>query len=338
MARSLQATLKDVARLAKVSTSTASRALSNNPAISEATREKVKECAKQLNYQPNEQARALRQSRTNIIGLIVPSLINPYFAEMGTTIQGRAAQLGMTTLIANTNEKLDELRASMEMMISQRVDGLIVVPSEGIDDLIERARDTGVPIVMLDRAIATEGVTSITSDASVGITQAVEHLKEQRHLPIGYLAGPDTTSTGRERKEAFKQACKDAGLTVEHIYHCKDYLVEEGRAGTKELLSKGVKALIAGDSMMTIGVLEQCRDENLEIGKDVAVVGFDNYPLFELQPKPITIIDQNVADMSVQAMDILYSLIEAIRKKEQLPKPQSLKTGTNLVVRQSTQF
>lgn len=338
MARSLQATLKDVARLAKVSTSTASRALSNNPAISEATREKVKQCAKQLNYQPNEQARALRQSRTNIIGLIVPSLINPYFAEMGTTIQRRAAQLGLTTLIANTNENLDELRASMEMMISQRVDGLIVVPSEGIDDLIERARDTGVPIVMLDREIATEGVTSITSDPSAGIIQAIEHLKEQGHLPIGYLAGPDTTSTGRERKEAFMRACSDAGIGAKHIYHGEDYLTEEGRAGTKELLSQGVKSLIAGDSMMTIGVLEQCRDENVEIGKDIAVVGFDNYPLFELQPKPITIIDQNVADMSVRAMDILHSLIEAIRKKEKLPEPASLKTETSLVIRQSTQF
>lgn len=337
MARSTQATLKDVARLAKVSTSTASRALSNNPAISEGTREKVKECAKQLNYQPNEQARALRQSRTNIIGLIVPSLINPYFAEMGTTIQRHAAQFGLTTLIANTNEAVDELRKAMEMMISQRVDGLIVVPSEGIDDLIERARDTGVPVVMLDRQIDLDGITSITSDPTAGITQAIDHLKEQGHLPIGYLAGPESTSTGRDRREAFTHACQQAGIDAELIYH-GDYLAEEGRAGAKELLSKGAKSLIAGDSMMTIGVLEQCRDQGCEVGKDVAVVGFDNYPLFELQPKPITIIDQNVADMSVRAMDILHSLIEAVRNKEKLPAPEVLKTETSLVVRQSTQF
>lgn len=337
MARSTQATLKDVARMAQVSTSTASRALADNPAISEPTRNRVKECAQALNYQPNEQARALRQSKTNIIGLIVPSLINPYFAEMATTIQGQAASLGLTTLIANTNERVDDLRKAMEMMISQRVDGLIVVPSEGIDDLLERARDTDVPVVMVDRAVDMEGITSITSDPTEGITQAIQHLADGGHLPIGYLSGPTTTSTGRDRCEAFKEACEKAGVDSTLIYS-GSYEVEEGRKGAHDLLAKGAQSLIAGDSMMTIGVLEQCRKENREVGKDIAVVGFDNYPLFELQPRPITIIDQNVSDMSVRAMDLLHQLIEALRRKEDLPRAEHIKTKTSLVVREFTQF
>ena len=323
-------TLKDVAEAAGVAVSTASRALADNPAVAARTRARIQNIAAGMEYRPNEQARALRRARTNTIGVIVPSLVNHYFATLVTGIQEGAAAAGLTTVIANTREDADSLAASLQVLAGQRVDGVICVPHEDCTDQILALHDAGLPIVLIDREIPSGQVPTVVSDPERGMHDAVRLLAENDALPIGYLSGPTTTSTGRQRLETFRTACTAAGLPEQPVY-LGGYEQERGRAGAADLLDRGVTALFAGDSMMTIGVIEECHRRGLAIGEDVAVIGFDRHPVFELQPRPITVIDQDVDAMAALALQTLLAGIDG-----QPTTNTRMHTPTTLIKRQST--
>ena len=323
-------TLKDVAEAAGVAVSTASRALADNPAVAARTRARIQNIAAGMEYRPNEQARALRRARTNTIGVIVPSLVNHYFATLVTGIQEGAAAAGLTTVIANTREDADSLAASLQVLAGQRVDGVICVPHEDCTDQILALHDAGLPIVLIDREIPSGQVPTVVSDPERGMHDAVRLLAETRALPIGYLSGPTTTSTGRQRLETFRTACTAAGLPEQPVY-LGGYEQERGRAGAADLLDRGVTALFAGDSMMTIGVIEECHRRGLAIGEDVAVIGFDRHPVFELQPRPVTVIDQGVDAMVTLALQTLLDSIDG-----HSPTSTRMHTPTTLITRQST--
>ncbi|WP_231909996.1 transcriptional regulator UriR [Corynebacterium cystitidis] len=324
-------TLKDVAQNAGVSVSTASRALAGNPAIACATRQKVRKVADELGYMPNVQARALKTSRTDTIGVVVPSLINYYFASMVTAIQQEARISGISTLIINTDEDPEVMHDALRGLSERGVDGIICVPHEQEADTIKNLVDHGLPVVLIDRELEGSGLPTFTSDAAGGIRAAVAELVRIDALPIGYLSGPMTTSTGRNRLAAFQAACDDAGIAPQLIFQ-GGYEQELGRQGAQSLLEQGAKSLLAGDSMMTIGVIEACHRAKKVIGEDVAVVGFDTHPVFELQPRPITVIDQHVDDMARQAFTALTGWI-----KGEAPDELHVFTETNLINRQSTQ-
>lgn len=329
--RSARPTLRDVADAAGVSVSTVSRALADNPAVAKATRGQIQKLAADLGYRPNAQARALQSSRTNIIGVVVPSLINHYFASMVTAVQQAAAEARMTTIIVNSGEDANALSEALDVLTDHRVDGIICVPQDECADKIARLYEAGQAIVLIDRELEGVDVPTITSDAEPGMYEAVRQLKKIGALPIGYLSGPMESSTGRNRLGTFRAATSALQLGEQPVY-LGGYEQEKGRAGAEELLDQGVKALFAGDSMMTIGVIEACHRRGLEIGRDVAVVGFDAHPVFELQPRPITVIDQLVDEMAVRAFGALQASISG-----HPPNPLRGYTTTHLISRQSTQ-
>lgn len=324
------ANLKDVAEAAGVSISTASRALAGKTSISEKTRSRVQQVARELNYQPNVQARGLRSARTNIIGLTIPSLTNPYFATMAATIQERAAANGHTTLITTSNEDPEQLKQAIYSMSQMRVDGMIVVPSENSKSLLMNIHRAGTPVVLIDRELPGTPLPSYASQALPGITAAVAELAARGHTRIGYLSGPVETSTGAQRLAAFEQICAHTGTSNDFIFR-GGYDVKKGWDGAQALLHRGITALIAGDSMMTFGALDYCYQHGINIGTDLAFVGFDDLVYMSLQPAPISVIDQNVVAMSEQAYDGLVRLIGGAD-----PPDQAVVLDTTYISRAST--
>lgn len=316
-------TLKDVAAAAGVSISTASRSLSGNPAISESTRQRVKDAAIKLNYRPNAQARALRSSRSNAIGLVIPSLDNAYFAAMAAAIEEAADNQGLATMITSCGEDPQRLVKSLNALLERQVDGIIAVPLEGAEEALEQARSYR-PLVLIDRTLGE--LPAVLSDPCVGINQAVEQLKEKGHTHIGYLSGPQETSTGRQRLEAFEAATH--GMPT-HIHH-GSYRHREGYKGAIALLKEGVTAIIAGDSMMTAGALEACHNAGKRIGEEIALVGFDDFIYLRFQPSPISVVDQDVARMGETAT---AKLIAAINDKR---PPEGEVLETRYIPRMST--
>lgn len=325
-------TLKDIAHTTQLSVSTVSRALANNPSIPESTRTRVVEVAKQLNYRPNAQARALRKSRTDTIGVIIPNIENPYFSSLAAAIQKAAREAGVSTILSNSEENPDLLGQTLVIMDDQRLDGIIVVPhiqsEEQVTDLVNR----GVPVVLADRSFANASIPSVTSDPVPGMTEAVA-LLTAADVQLGYLAGPQDTSTGQLRLKTFEQLCVDRGIVGASVYY-GGYRQESGYEGVKVLINQGANAIIAGDSMMTIGALLALHEMDLKIGKDVQLIGFDNNPIFSLQNPPLSIIDQHVREMGQRSFEILQKLIAGEDTQESVIIPTSLNIHGSTAVSQ----
>lgn len=326
-----RATLRDVAAAAGVSVSTASRALADHPGIAARTRATVRARAAELNYQPNAQARALRGSRTNIIGLTVPSLVNPFFATMAHVIQQEATRQGWSTIISSTDEDPDRLATSLQTLAALQVDGILAVPYSGSGDSFARLRHARVPVVLVDRELPDADLPTVSSDPRPGVDAAVAHLLDGGHRHIGYLSGPMSTSTGVGRLAAFEEACGRRGVEKHEIHH-GGYERSLGHDGTLDLLDRGVEAIIAGDSMMSVGALEACHARRVRIGEDLALIGFDDNPTMRLQASPVSVIDQGVADLALRALTLLTGLMSGTSP----PAPVTL--PTTLIIRPSSNF
>lgn len=322
-------TLRDIARACNVSVSTVSRALANNPAIAKKTRQFIQETAKELDYRPNAQARALKSSRTDAIGVVVPSLVNPFFAAMAAAIEDEANQAGYATIITSSGESSPKIDEAIEALRARQVDGIIAVPHAESADMLEHvARST--PLIFIDRYIEGSNIPAVISDSAPGIKAALEALVARGHRKVGYLAGPQTTSTGLERLQDFLRFSAELGM--EQIVHHGGYLHEEGFHGTQKLLEQQPTAIIAGDSMMTFGALEACYRENVDIGKQLALIGFDDFVFMRIQPAPVAIIDQSVEHMGRTA---LRNLVQSFKAKS---PPEGALVQTRFIPRESIEF
>lgn len=315
-------TLKDIAQMTHLSVSTVSRALANNSSIPESTRQRVSDAAVHLNYRPNAQARALRKSRTDTIGVIIPNIENPYFSALAASIQKAAREAGVSTILTNSEENPDILGRTLDVMDDQRLDGIIVVPHMQSEEKVVDFVSRGVPIVLADRAFSCTLTPSVTSDPVPGMTAAVDLLMSS-DVSLGYLSGPQDTSTGRQRLSAFESLCVCRGITGVSVYY-GGYRQEAGYEGVKVLLEQGANAIIAGDSMMTIGALLAIHEMDLKLGEDLQLIGFDDNPIFRLQNPPLTIIDQHVGDMGKHAFSILQKLIAGEKDQESVRIPTTL--------------
>lgn len=315
-------TLKDIAQATQLSISTISRALSNNTSIPESTRQRVVEAAESLNYRPNAQARGLRKSQTDTIGLVVPNIENPYFAMLAAAVQKRARRAGVSTILTNTEENPELMNQALDIMDDQRLDGIIVVPHFQSEAKVIELANRGVPIVLADRTFADTTLPSVTSDPVPGMTAAVD-LLTAADVSLGYLSGPQDTSTGRQRLDTFEKLCVNRGITGVSVYY-GGYRQESGYEGVKVLLEQGANAIIAGDSMMTIGALMAIHELDLKIGGELQLIGFDDNPIFRLQNPPLSIIDQHVGQMGETAFDILQRIISGHRGQESVRIPTTL--------------
>ena len=325
-------TIKDVAALAGVSPATASRVMSGHPATSPAARARVTAAAFELDYHPNAQARALRKTRTDSIGLLVPDVRNPFFADLAHTVEQAALFAGYVTLLGNANERKEQQDRYLDTLISRRVDGIIAAPlgdgSGNIRSLIER----GIPTVFVDRTIGSIDVPSVTTDSEAGIRQAVEHLAALGHTRIGYISGPQATSTGRDRFAAFTSAIADSGLSQDpELVYLGDFQSASGSAGVHALLelTDPPTALLAADSLMAVGAIAILHQRSLRIGRDIAMIAFDDIEWFALLNPALSVISHSVEDMGRIAVEMLLQVIAG-------ESPESVVLPSELIIRDSS--
>jgi LacI family transcriptional regulator len=325
-------TIKDVAVLAGVSVATASRVLSGNPATSAEARTRVGAAAKELDFRPNAQARSLRSTRTNTIGLLVSDIRNPFFADLAHTVEQVALVSGFVTLLANANERAEQQDRFLDTLISRRVDGIIVAPqsegSESIRSLIRRE----IPTVFVDRTIEGINVPSVTTDSDTGIRQAVRHLAAYGHTRIGYIAGPQTISTGIDRFASFVKAIADNGLSEDPaLIYFGDFQAASGSVGVQRLLQlqSPPTAILAADSLMAVGAVAILHRLGMRLGTDIALVAFDDIEWFSLLNPALSVISHSVEDMGRIAVEMLLKVIDGT-------KPESVVLPSELIIRGSS--
>lgn len=328
-------TVSDIASAAGVSQATAARALGNYGSVSDGAREKVLEAANRLGYRRNELAAALVAGSTQTIGLVVGDIENPFFATVARGVADAVEVEGHTLLLANSDEDLERERHAVDALRSRQVDGLIVASSSAEDvSFLESASASGTPVVLIDRPMPEAKLDTVTVENEAGAEAAVAHLIEVGHRRIGVVTDrPEIASTG-ERLDGYRTALDRAGLEFdEGLVAEGGPSQEDGRRGALKLLERADRptALFTASNLATYGALSAITSLGLTIPDDVALIGFDDFPLAEVLAPPISVVSQPVSQIGQEAGRLLLERLAG----EQGP-PRRVRLKTALTVRGSS--
>jgi LacI family transcriptional regulator len=319
-------TIKDIARLAKVSHTTVSRALNDKSRICKATKEKILAIARELNYRPDFIARSLVIRRTKTLGLVITTIVNPFYSELAQGIEATANELGYNIILCCTHSDLSTERQFIEMLRSKGVDGIIFTSAHIHDPNIGELVDEGFPIVLVNRRTyeprMRERVDYVGVDNILGGFLAVEHLIRLGHKRIGIIGGSSESSVGFERVEGGKRALQAYGLEVmEECFLEGDFLKGSGFQGGRAFMNMAEPptAIFATNDYMALGAYEAILNEGMRIPQDAALLGFNDIEFTATRGVELTTIGQKKYEMGAIAVKMLVETIEG-RKVEPLPE------------------
>jgi LacI family transcriptional regulator len=323
-------TLRDVAALAGVHPATASRAL--NPATkgmtSADTAERVLRAAAELGYRPNAVARSLRTSRSSSIGVVVPDLTNPLFPPIVRGIESALAPHGYVLLIVNTDNNPAQEEHLIASLRARSVDGLILATARLSHPLLETLAGGDLPVVLVNRHRDDLPLPWAVPDDAGGIRLAVSHLAGLGHRRVAHIAGPQDTSTGVTRLDAFRAAVREHGLAGDEslIRLCRTWSEAEGARALGELLSAGepMSAVIAGNDMLALGVYDALAAHGLRCPDDVSVIGFNDMPFVDKLRPALTTVHVPQHELGAEAARLLLGRLRRARREESVLMPVAL--------------
>ena len=304
-------TSRDVAQLAGVSQPTVSRALRDDPRVSEATKERVRKAAERLGYVPSDAGRALSSGRTRRIGLLLTDLENQFYphiiAPAFHQLESRGYQLMLHTEAADND-------VVAERLISNGLDGVLLATST-IDSVVPlRLRDRGLPFVYFNRTSTAVQADSAVVDPVQGMVEAAQVLFEQGHRRVAAILGPANTSTAINRETALRDALAHHGISIPARYvHRGPFDTATGQAGTERFLKmpEPPTAIVCGNDVVAFGALNAARSAGADVPSDVSIVGFDDLPSASWPIIRLTTISYDLDAMVRRAADLLIERIES---------------------------
>lgn len=326
-------TILDIARRANVSITTVSRVINNSPhKVNQNTRERVLKIIKELDYRPNAIAKSLINKKTMSIGVIIPDISNPYYAEIVRGIQDLADQRGYTVLLQNTDRRKDRIIKYIYLLREKSADGVIF--SGGIihePDVLKVLKPIQDRVVVIGRHPVN--FPSIRVDNINGAIEATQHLINLGHRNILFIGGPDKSTTAKDRLKGYLNVLKKLGdQDGKELIKKGDFTIMSGYTITKEFLLQKNRptAIFAANDQMAFGAIKAIKEEGLKIPEDIAVVGFDNLPLSSYIDPPLTTVEIPMYDLGYTAMEILINLLSG-KKVERIKLFK-----TKLIIREST--
>lgn len=327
-------TIKDVAKQAGVSIGTVSKVLNNKGYVSQETRELVREVIQQLNYQVNANARSLKASKTRKVGVIVSDISNPYMMSIAKTIEDMARSIDYHLLVMSHNEDWKTERELLQLILEQRVDGLVLIPTGHNADMVQMVIGQKIPVILVDRKI--EGITSdlIVDDNYYGSYESISFLNSLGHQRIGVIYGITSISIGKERLEGAIDALKHFQYPdYEPLIVPGEFSSETAYKATLQLLflSNPPTAIYSCNNSMTIGVLKAIREQRLRIPEDISVIAFGDISQWELYQPPLTLMTQPLKRIGVEAAIILKNRLtmeENFTPKQIVIRPELFIRGT----------
>jgi len=327
-------TIKDIAREVGVSPSTVSRALSDSTLISEKTRQSVKEVAQRLGYERNELARGLVMGSSGAVGLVVPDITNPFFADIARGVGEIAHHFGCGVILCNTTEKADRELSYIRLLRRKRVDGLILTSVTVEDPYLQELAQSKTPFILVSRLSRSVDAPYVTVDDRAGARLAVEHLIELGHELIGFIGGPPDVQPSRDRMAAYREALREHGLAEKEEWVCyADFTQAAGRKAARQMLSlpERPSAIFAANDVTALGVLEVAEELGHRIPEDLSLVGYDDITYASLPRIQLTTVAQPAFEMGQIAGEWLLSSIEGHKSY-----PLRCVLNPHLVVRRST--
>lgn len=304
----------DIAKKSGFSITTVSRVLNGKAEkyrISPATRQKIKATAEAFNYIPNEFARNLRTGKSKTIALIVPSLKNPFFAQMASVINLEARKYDYITLIGDSNDDIDIEKAEATQLISRNIDGMIIVPCGEKWEHLIKIQDEDLPLICVDRYFEELDLSFVSSNNYEGAYSASKYLIECGHRSIACIQGVHLSSPNMQRVKGFKDAMSDFGI---HSYSVTGdaFSEQNGYLETKILLQQKEKpsAIFTFSNTIAMGCLKALKEDRIKIPDEVSLITFDDNPYLNFIDPPLTCIAQPIEDICKIAVKILFSRIQ----------------------------
>ncbi len=331
-------TLQVIADAIHVSRSTVSRVLNaqwKEHGISASTAHKITTLAKDLRYIKNEAARSLRSKKTFTIGIIVKDITNPFYSQLVKFVESALYVNGYTIIICITGYDLDKENVLINVLLSRRVDGIILSPIQKSIENISIIKDRNVPLVLFDCMIDDFEADYILIDNEAGAKEAVNYLISQGHKKIAYIGGNSNDSNNRLRCAGYRKSLSKASLSIpKHYVKHDSYTFKHGYEAAMVLLRSNdvPTAFFAANNRIMLGVCKGINDCGLQIPDDVSIVGFDDFETATMLPSPLTVIRQPLREMALNAVDLLLSRID---KTNNMTYVTNMLT-TEFVIRNST--
>ena len=323
------ASIRDVAALAGVSPATVSRVMNGTAKVDPKKHARVLQAIEETGFIPNEAARTLFRKSAKIIGLIVPSIRNPYFTELAAQVDALATANGFRPFLCNTGYDPEKEKAAIQMLVSMSADAIIVAScSEQIRELV---RNCPIPVVALDAMLRSAEVeVCIYCDYYQGGRMAMEHLLECGCKKVVCIKGPQYRYSARSRYQGYQDVCRERGLQ-ERTVEC-DYDFDRGLAMTEELLERfpDVDGIIACNDIVAISTYKILHSRNISVPEQIQLIGFDDVSFAALLSPELSTISQPIKAMAEKAVELIVNHKLADLTEDKLVFP------VELVARQTT--
>ncbi|MDE2278761.1 MAG: LacI family DNA-binding transcriptional regulator [Xanthomonadaceae bacterium] len=308
----MTATIKDVAREAKVSVASVSRALNGGGGVTPATAQRIREAAARLRYVPHSAARSLITRRTHTIGALLPDLHGEFFSELIRGIDLEARSHGLHLLVSSSHDGEEDAAAALRAM-QGRVDGVVLLSSPHVDAAFLKANlPDGLPIVLLNSDVKNGADAVLNIDNFAGTYAMVRHLVDIGHQRIAFVGGPKDNYDARQREAGFRAAMAKflPGEPVRVL--AGDFGESSGYVAARELLAMKTRpqAVFAANDTMAVGCLQAFKEAGLAVPGDIAVAGFDDIPIARYVTPSLSTVRVRIAELGKNAMELLADLMD----------------------------
>lgn len=342
-------TIRDVARESGYSASTVSIVLNSAPLsryIPSDTKERIQTAARRLGYRPNPLARSLRSQRSNIVGVMVFDITDPFCTPILRGLENSLYRSNYLSLLADSHNDPRRFERYLEMLLDRRVEGLVIIANWLVTDikLVADLTERQIPTVIAGWAFEIENVSTVSGDNEGGACLAMEHLYRLGHKDIAFLRGPRNLASSGQRWKGIRSFAQSAGLRLEakRIAELPESLdpnssFEAGAQLTAELLRQGkaFTALMAYDDMTALGALRALKMKGLRVPEDCSVIGFDDVAQAALSVPSLTTVRQSMEEMGSISVEMILGGIKAVDQKRRVPVARR-KIPAELIVREST--
>ncbi len=330
--------IKDLADFLGLSITTVSRVLNGKAEsyrISAKTQERVLLAAKEHNYIPNKIARGLKTDKTETLGLVIPDIANPFFADIAKSIELEARLKGFSIILCDSREELSTEKELINLLLGHKVEGIIIAPVGTNFDHLIRVHESGLPLVIVDRYSPELNLPYITSDNYQGAFDAVNYLISMGHRQIACIQGIRDSQPSKERVRGYIEAMKKNNLRVDpSLIMGEDFSTENGYKQTRILFSvdNPPSAIFALSNLISLGVIQAASEMDLRIPDDVSLISYDEQPYSAYLGTPLTTIEQKKSELGQLAVSVITKFIE---NEDYRKKPLNMKLKTNLIIRKS---
>ncbi len=326
----------DVAREAKVSVFTVSAVINETGRVSATLSRRVEAAVRKLNYRPNLLARSLAKKQTHTFGMVVTDIANPFFPAIVRAAEDAAQKAGYSMLLCNSDDKADKEAVYLDLLISKRVDGIILNKTPAALSASQRKMldESNIPIVLLMRTCPDLKTDIVQTNDKQGAMDAVDHLARIGHKRIAFVSGPMNVSNARARRLGYTKALEARGLEYDpELAFEGDYRIESGHRAGHALLPKRPDAILVTNYLMTIGLMSAAEEIGLRCPEDFGLISFDDYPWSGCFRPRLTTIELPKQELGSTAVQLLLERI-----KDKRTKPVTVNLMPQLRVRESCGF